>query len=105
MNKRNDAIAVAHSTLFRFGFSVEVAACTWHLTFMEIVCADQKRITNNRTVEWMWKLDSMQHRFILTLLLNLHHLFHPKSFDASFVFEVVECLGEEIGAILHSGDM
>ena len=45
---------------------MEVAACTWHLTFVKIVCVDQKRIVNNRNVEWMWKLDSMQHRFILT---------------------------------------
>ena len=67
VNKRNDAVTVAHSTLFRFGLSVEVAACTQHLTFMKTVCVDHKRITNNRNVEWMCKLDSTQHRFILTI--------------------------------------
>ena|SRR5882672_2052957 len=41
----------------------------------------------------------------LTLLLNLHHLFHPDEFSAMFVFRAAESFGEEVRAIIDSGDV
>jgi len=44
-------------------------------------------------------------KYTSTLLLNLHHLFHPDELGAMLVLCMAEGFCEEVHAIVGSGDM